>query len=78
MRSADTLAEAKSAWQSNQRTFRLVKSIDEVIKASEILCPASKEAGARVTCTDCRLCGGASIKAKSIAIVAHGMGAKYA
>lgn len=78
MRSADSLKEAQSAWRLGDRTFRLVKSLSEIVKGSEILCPASKEAGEKVTCLDCRLCGGASVKAKSIAIVAHGAGAKYA
>jgi len=76
MTSADSLPQAKKAWKLGQRTFRLVKSVSDIVKASEILCPASKEAGERVTCVDCRLCGGASVKAKSIAIVAHGAGAK--
>ena len=44
---------------------------DEVVKGSEVLCPASKEAGRRATCDTCKLCAGASIKAKSIAIVLH-------
>ena len=49
-----------------------------MIKDKEILCPASKEAGYRTTCDSCKLCSGSNISAKSIAIVAHGGGAKYA
>jgi hypothetical protein len=49
-----------------------------VVKGKEILCPASKEAGYKTSCDKCGLCAGASIAAKSIAIVAHGNGAKYA
>jgi len=37
-----------------------------------VLCPASEEAGRKATCATCKLCGGASIKAKSVAIPAHG------
>lgn len=77
MTSADSLEQAQGAWNIGQRTFRLVKSLSEIIKGREILCPASKEAGEKVTCLDCKLCGGASVKAKSIAIVAHGAGASY-
>ena len=78
MVSADSEAQARDAWAKGQRTFRVVKSVADIIKGSEILCPASKEAGARVQCTTCRLCGGASVKAKSVAIPDHGPLAKRA
>ena len=71
MISADTKAEALEAWDNGKRTFRVIDNVDQVIKGSEILCPASKEAGRRATCDTCKLCAGASIKAKSIAIVMH-------
>lgn len=77
MTSADSLAQAESAWQRKERTFRVIKAESDIVKGKEILCPASKEAGYRSTCADCRLCNGALSKAKSIAIVAHGKGAKY-
>ena len=38
-------------------------------------CPASAEAGQRTTCEHCKLCAGASIAARNIAIVVHGTGA---
>jgi hypothetical protein len=42
------------------------------VKGKEILCPASKEAGRRVQCNACKLCGGNSTNSpKSIAIVQH-------
>ncbi len=78
MYSADTKEQAKVAHSQNKRTFRVipVKAWKEQGKASmlqsEILCPASNEAGNRVTCIDCKLCVGSGIKAKSIVIVAHG------
>lgn len=75
MRSADSEAEAQTAWANGQRTFRIVSHVDQVLKGKEILCPASEEAGRKTTCTACGLCGGTSVKAKSIAIVAHGAGA---
>ena len=75
MRSADSLSEAAFAWGKGQRTFRIIGDQREVMQGREILCPASEEAGRKTTCVKCGLCGGASVKAKSIAIVAHGAGA---
>jgi hypothetical protein len=76
MTSADNEAQAQAAWSRSERTFRVVSSLAQVIKGKEVLCPASDEAkqatGKEVTCAACRLCGGANIKAKSVAIVAHG------
>ena len=71
VRSIDSLEEAYEAWANGQRTFRVVNSVADIVKGKEILCPASKEAGRRVQCTDCRLCGGTRVQAKSIAIPAH-------
>lgn len=75
MISADNAAQAQAAWGKGNRTFRVIKDVAEVIKGKEIICPASAEAGYRTTCDKCGLCAGASIAAKSIAIVAHGNGA---
>lgn len=72
MTSADSLAQAESAWERGERTFRVVKSLASIVKGKEVLCPASEEAGKRVTCESCKLCGGASVRGKSVAIVAHG------
>jgi hypothetical protein len=77
MQSADSLAEAESAWSKGHRTFRIVKTVADIVKGKEILCPASAEAGKKTQCAACGLCGGASIKAKSIAIPAHGAGAGH-
>ena len=78
MHSADTPAEALQAHRAGRRTFRVIplkqwqdNGSASLLKA-EILCPASKEAGQRVTCDQCKLCSGSSVQAKSIAIVAHG------
>ena len=76
MTSADSAAQAHDAWGKGERTFRVISALDKVIKGKEILCPASEEAkaasGKTVTCAMCKLCGGNSVKAKSVAIVAHG------
>jgi len=71
MQSADTLGQAQAFWDQGARTFRTVKSVDEIVAGSEILCPASKEAGRRVTCEMCKLCAGSASAAKSIAIPLH-------
>lgn len=80
MISADTPEQALEAHNKGLRTFRVIpikkwqdKGAKSLLKG-EILCPASKEAGARVTCSDCLLCSGQNTKAKSIAIPAHGAG----
>lgn len=52
------------------RTFRVRTKLNG-LHASEIICPASKEAGRRVTCNNCVLCKGASSKAKNIVIIKH-------
>ena len=78
MTSADSLAQAQAAWGRGERTFRVIKSLDQVIKGKEVLCPASEEAGKRATCESCKLCAGASVKGKSVAIVAHGINKRKA
>lgn len=84
MVSADSVTEASLAHSNDKRTFRVIplkeyaKHGKHALMKNEILCPASKEAGSRVQCAECRLCGGDSIRGKSIAIVAHGIGARYA
>ena len=70
MQSADDYAQAKAHWSEGRRTFRVVQNILGVDYSNETLCPASKEAGRRVTCNDCKLCAGWK-QAKSIAIVEH-------
>lgn len=77
MASADSLADARTAWRRGWRTFRVISSVDEV-QANEILCPASAEAGKRTSCDKCGLCDGARAgdRRKSIAIVDHGPTAK--
>jgi len=70
MQSADTYEQAQGFWAKGMRTFRVVIDISAIDRTKETICPASKEAGRRVQCTDCKLCNGSS-KAKSIAIVEH-------
>lgn len=70
MQSADDYHEAALHWAAGRRTFRVVADLGDIDHANEALCPASKEAGARVQCAACKLCRG-SAAAKSIAIVEH-------
>ena len=71
MISADSEKEARVYWDKGQRTFRVGNSVDDIVKGLEVLCPASKEAGRRVTCDTCKLCSGSDIKAKSIFMPQH-------
>ena len=73
MTSADSLDQASQAWERGERTFRVINSVAQLMKGKEILCPASEEAGKRTTCESCKLCAGASVRGKSVAIVAHGI-----
>lgn len=80
MYSADTADDAAQAHNKGFRTFRVipVQQWQDHGKAAllknEALCPASKEAGYKSTCSTCKLCTGSTTKARSIAIVAHGTG----
>jgi len=72
MASVHSKEEKKRANDRGYRTFRIISALDEV-GTDEILCPASKEAGARTSCAKCNLCNGKrdNDKRKSIAIIAH-------
>lgn len=74
MVSADTPTQVNKGY----RTFRVVPLSDAhlPLMQNEIWCPSDK-----VKCKACKLCNGTTVKTKhvkSIAIIAHGSGAKYA
>lgn len=76
MASVDNEPEAREARAAGWRTFR-VKEAGAPKLDREVTCPASKEAGEKTTCEDCRACGGLSAKARAgIVINAHGRTAK--
>lgn len=81
MISADNAAQAEKAHAEKRRTFRVIpintwkEQGKKALLKSEILCPASEEAGKKVQCLDCLLCDGTK-SGKSIAIVAHGYAKK--
>ena len=71
MASVDNETEYHQAKKLGYRTFR-VKHIKDSMMPTEIICPASEEAGRKATCQDCKLCSGNTIKAKDIVINVHG------
>lgn len=77
MASADTAEEAAQAQALGWRTFRVALDPERepIIKEGankEVLCPASAEAGKKLTCAECLACGGADGRRSSIYIPAHG------
>lgn len=70
MLSLDPVTESVPAQFQNARTFRVIKTVDQV-RPGEIICPASEEAGKLTNCQKCGLCAGLMSKAKNIAIVIH-------
>ena len=77
MASADSAADAAEAHAMGWRTFRvsLDPERDPIRKEGadkEVLCPASAEAGKKLTCAQCLACGGADGRRGSIYIPAHG------
>jgi hypothetical protein len=77
MASCDTEEETRAARALGWRTFSIVTPAGyaDAIKALEktFLCPASKEAGQKLQCSDCLACDGAVSKHRAhVAIPAHG------
>ena len=58
MASAHTPAHAETLQRAGWRTFRVAPAGDTARMRGEILCPASKEAGHKLQCQDCRACDG--------------------
>lgn len=77
MASTSSAEESEQANALGWRSYRARLS-SEPLRADEIVCPASNEAGHAATCADCGLCRGESRHgAKSIAIVVHGQRAAW-
>jgi hypothetical protein len=75
MASVENVEDATLAQSLGWRTFRARHPRDPVViwnSGQEVVCPASDEAGHRVTCQACQLCRGRSRPARSIVIMAHG------
>ena len=77
MASADNMQEAQEAQAMGYRTFRVGTPAEKVARG-EFLCPASKEAGAKINCAACLACGGKSSPNRaSVFIPAHGAKNKF-
>lgn len=75
MASADSVAEARAAWDLGLRTFRVTTDPSDIDPAREVVCPAGKlgkARGRKVTCADCLLCGPQGKGAKSVVEASHG------
>ena len=76
MASADTADEGREARKLGYRNF-IVRPIGSDKPKGAIVCPASAEAGKKLECNACMMCGGNSSKqTRDITIIAHGAGAK--
>lgn len=78
MASVDSSAERVFAKILGFRTFR-VKGENEPVEKGEGVCPASKEAGHKLTCDQCKACGGTKARAKCDEVInVHGTTGKVA
>lgn len=75
MASCDTAEEQQAAVAAGWRTFR-VRTRDSKRLPGEVTCPASEEAGKKLTCEQCLACGGADGRRGTITIIAHGSSAR--
>ena len=74
MASVDTLPERDAAKAIGMRTFRVSIGISK--EHREATCPASTEGGRRLTCEQCTLCAGTSVRANDVVIADHAVGHK--
>ena len=73
MASADSVADKVAAMAAGFRTFRVVLRGESARLPGEAICPASAEAGKKLTCIECKACNGTATNRKaSIVIQAHG------
>lgn len=76
MASCDRPSDREQATAQGWRTFR-VRLADEPRMPGEAVCPASHEAGQKLTCDQCRSCNGNMTgRLGGIVIVAHGAASK--
>lgn len=73
MASVESEEDRELAKSMGWATFR-IKTVDQAKLKGETLCPASEEAGKRMTCFTCGKCAGG--KAKDVVINVHGFGKK--
>jgi hypothetical protein len=75
MASCDSAEEQQRAAAAGWRTFRVRTRSSDTLPG-EISCPASEEAGKKLTCEQCLACGGADGRRGTITIIAHGSSAR--
>jgi len=73
MASCETVEDRRAAKALGYRTFR-VRLPEEALDEGEFVCPASEEAGHRLTCETCKACSGAKGGGRNASpvIVVHG------
>ncbi len=71
MASTDDVDAQIQATAAGWRTFRVAPKGSSWRMSDEISCPASKEAGHKVTCEQCGLCNGAQKRVKNVVIQQH-------
>ena len=64
MASVEGIEEARQAWNSGWKTYRVIDNLSEVSER-EILCPNITK---RIQCRECKLCNGSQLQGKSICI----------
>lgn len=73
MASCDSSHDREAAKALGWRTFRVVEPWNQVRHAGEVVCPASEEAGNKLTCAECLACGGTGRGRRGdVQILAHG------
>lgn len=78
MASCETVRQRRKAMREGWKAFR-VRNEDEPLEQGEFECPASKEAGARLTCDQCLACRGGTWTGQATpSIVVHGAHFKVA
>lgn len=76
MASVETAHDAAAAQLRGFRTFRVADDLESSRERGEMTCPASKEAGHKVSCVDCHACDGATargLSARNVTIRLHGV-----
>jgi hypothetical protein len=73
MASVETAGQRLQAMEKGYRTFR-VRLASQPLEPGEFECPASEEAGKRLTCAECRACSGAKSGGHNAtpAVIFHG------
>jgi hypothetical protein len=72
MASVETPRQQRHATRKGWRTFRIREDAEDAMLPGEMTCPASAEAGKRLTCEECGACSGGAPPRVSVAIIAHG------